>query len=138
MKKQSNQQITYRYSEAFKLKLVSEIEKGKLTINEASRIYDIKGGNTIYKWLRKYGKNDLIRKFVRIEMKDEKSKILELEAKVKGLEQALSAVVVQNICYESYIECANERLSEDEKKTLLLSLSPEQRRVLDRKKSMQR
>lgn len=134
MKQQQISGVTNRYSEAFKLMLVTDIEKGKLTISEASRIYEINGTNTIYQWLRKYGKNHLIRKFVRIEMKDEKSIILELQAKVQELEQALSSVVVQNICYESYIESIDSRLSEEEKKTLFLSLSPEQRRALSRRK----
>ena len=39
----SDQKITIRYSTAFKQKIVSEIESGKLTIAKAKKIYDIKG-----------------------------------------------------------------------------------------------
>jgi len=64
-----------RYSKAFQQKVVSEIESGKLTIGEAQKIYDIKGCDTIQNWLRKFGKNHLLAKVVRVEMKDVKDKI---------------------------------------------------------------
>ena len=75
----SDRGFMYKYSTAFKQKVISEIESGKLTIAEARRIYDIKSQQTIYEWLRKYGKNHLIKKIVRVEMKDEKDKLKELE-----------------------------------------------------------
>jgi len=76
---------TIRYSSAFKLKVVSEIESGKFTIGEARRIYDIAGPSTIQKWIKKYGKNHFINKIVRIEMKDEKDKVKELQEVLKKL-----------------------------------------------------
>lgn len=128
----SAQRVTYRYSEAFKVKVVNEIESGRLTISQASRLYEICGTTTVYKWLRKYGKNDLIRKFVRIEMKDEKSQLKAKEERIRELESALSAVTLHNICLQSYVEVVNENLSEEEKKTLLSQLSPEQKQALQR------
>ena len=38
MAKQSIAQVTLRYSEAFKLKVVQEIDKGRLTIAEATEL----------------------------------------------------------------------------------------------------
>ena len=47
-----------RYSEAFKLKIVNELETGKLScINEARNRYGITGSGSMQYWLRKYGKN---------------------------------------------------------------------------------
>ncbi|MGI6197675.1 MAG: transposase, partial [Candidatus Cloacimonadaceae bacterium] len=57
MRKMSNSGVIIRYSEAFKLKVVEEIERGHLTITKAMRLYDIKGSATIYNWIRKYGKS---------------------------------------------------------------------------------
>jgi transposase-like protein len=131
MAKQSIAQVTIRYSEAFKLKVVQEIEKGRLTISEASRVYEIYG-TTIYKWLRKYGKNHTIRRYVRIEMKDEKSILKEKEDRIKELESALASVTLHNICLQTYVDVVNENISEAEKKTSLSKLSPEQRRTLER------
>lgn len=121
-----------RYSETFKLKVVQQIESGKLTISEASRLYEIKGTNTIYKWLRKYGKNDLIRKVVRIETMDEKSIIKQKEQRIRELESALASLALHNLCLQNYADVVNENISEEEKKTSLSKLSPEQRRVLER------
>ena len=45
------------YSEAFKQKIVEEIEAGKYSIVEAKRIYDICGNGTINNWIRKRDKN---------------------------------------------------------------------------------
>ncbi len=137
IKSSRSETITLRYSEAFKLKVVDEIEKGKLTISAASRLYEIKGGNTIYKWIRKYGRNHLISKTVRIEMKNEKDIIRAKEEKIRELEKALASTTVQNLCQKCYIESLESRISEEEKKTLLSSLSPEYKRVLERIRSEQ-
>lgn len=126
-----------RYSEAFKLKVVEEIEKGKLTVTEASRLYEINGACTIYHWIRRYGKNHLINKTVRIEMKNEKDIIKAKDQKLKLLEQTVASTTVQNLCQKYYIESLESRLSEEEKKTLVSKLSPEQKRVLGKDKSEQ-
>jgi transposase len=123
------------YSEAFRLKVVNEIESGKLTIAEASRLYEINGAVTIYNWIRKYGKNELIRKSVRIEMKGEKEINKALKEKIRELEQALASATVENICGRIHIEELESHLTEEEKKTLRSRLSPEQRRILERTKS---
>jgi transposase-like protein len=41
----------YRYSAAFKQKVIKEIEEGILSIAEASRVYDI-SQQSLYNWLR--------------------------------------------------------------------------------------
>ncbi len=109
--------INYRYSRAFKQKVISEIESGKLTIAEARKIYDIKSSPTIYCWLRKYGKNHLINKVVRVEMRDEKDKIKELERQKRELESALAQSHLKNLCLEALIECVEEHYVVDVKKT---------------------
>lgn len=124
--------VNYRYSEAFKLKIVTEIEKGRLTVSEAMHLYEINGNATIYNWLRKYGKNHLINKIVRIEMKDEKSALKKKEERIRELESALSSIVLHNMCLQSYVDVVNENISEEEKKTSLSRLSPEQRAVLQK------
>jgi transposase len=135
MKERKEPAIQLTYSEAFRLKVVNEIESGKLTIAEASRLYEINGNPTIYNWIRKYGKNELIRKSVRIEMKGEKEINKALKEKIRELEQALAAATVENICGRIHIEELESHLTEEEKKTLRSRLSPEQRRILERTKS---
>jgi len=98
MNKNSNERMQVRYSDAFKLKVVQDIEKGKLTISEARRLYEINGTNTVYRWLRKYGKNDLIQKVVRIEMKDEKSQLKKKDERIRELESVIASLTLHNLC----------------------------------------
>jgi transposase len=106
----------FRYSEPFKLHVVSEIESGQLTIEGARRRYGIAGGETIQKWLRRYGKNHLLGKVIRVERPEEKDRIKELEAKVRELESVLAQSQVKLFAYESLIEVAEEHYGTDFKK----------------------
>lgn len=109
--------IMYKYSLAFQQKVVREIERGKIrSAHEAQRIYDIKGNGTIAKWIRKLGKNELIGKVVRVEMKNETDKLKELKKKVKVLESALANERIKTIALESLMEVAEERYGVDLKK----------------------
>ena len=104
------------YSSAFKLKVVSEIESGQLTLAEARRVYDITGTTTIQRWLRQYGKNHLLPNVVRIAMKNENDKLKELEREKQKLESALANAHLKIVSLEALIEGAEERYDIDFKK----------------------
>jgi transposase len=109
--------IMYTYSIAFKQKVVNEIEPGKIgSAYEAQRLYDIRGNRTIYDWVRKLGKNELIGKVVRVETKDEKDKIRQLEQEKRQLEKALAQAHIKVVALESLIEVAEEHYGVDFKK----------------------
>jgi transposase-like protein len=108
-----------RYSLAFKQKVVSEIESGKFTLSQVRRIYDINGAQTLYKWLRKLGKGHLIEKIVRIEMKDEKDKLKELQQKNQQLESALAQTQLKLLMAEAIIESVEAHYQIDVKKRLV-------------------
>ena len=62
------QETVIRYSEAFKLKGVKELEDGKLTsIKHAKREYGVRSSLTVTRWLKKYGWGHLLSRKVRIE-----------------------------------------------------------------------
>ena len=83
--------ITYSYSEAFKLQLVQAIESGRFnSCHEAALHYGIKGWSSVYKWVRKYGKNHLIGKVVRVETLDERSELKRLRERVRQLEELVA------------------------------------------------
>jgi len=110
------QRIFPRYSEAFKHKVVSEIESGHLSLSEAKRVYDIPGGGTIQNWIEQLGKSQLLNKVIRIEMKDEKDRIKELERQKQALESALAQAQLKIISLESLIKVAEEHYRIDIKK----------------------
>ena len=120
----SGHDVNYRYSLAFKQKVVSEIESGHITVADAKRIYDINGAGTIYRWVRQLGKNHLIKKVIRVEMKDEKDKLKELERKNRELESALAQSHLKNIVLESVIESIDELYGIDAKKKFGTKASP--------------
>ena len=83
--------ITYTYSEAFKVQLVQAIESGQFSsCLEAARHYGIKGHSNVYNWVRKYGKNHLIGKVVRVETLDERSELKRLRERVRKLEELVA------------------------------------------------
>ena len=98
------------YSEAFKQKIVNEIENGILTKSEARRLYNIGGSTTIQRWLRQLGKSHLINKVIHIQMKDEIDKLKELEKQKRELESALANAHLKIIALEETVKVLEERL----------------------------
>jgi len=112
----SERKYTYQFSMSFKQKVISEIESGQLSIAEASKVYDIKSKQTIYLWLRKFGRQYLINRGGRIVSKEKKDRIAELEHQKQELESALAKAHLKNLCLESLIECVEEQYKIDVKK----------------------
>jgi transposase-like protein len=117
------QRTITRYSISFRQKVVREIEEEGLALSEAARRYGIKGGGTIQKWLIKFGKNHLLNKIVRVEMKGEKDKVKELEAEVKRLKIALADVSLEKYALETLVDIVDEHYQTDVKKNLGQQLS---------------
>ena len=77
---------TIRYSEAFKLQVVADIESGRFaSCHEARMAHGIGGCTTVYRWVRQYGKDHLLGKVVRVQKKDELSELARLKAECKRL-----------------------------------------------------
>lgn len=99
----------FRYSEAFKLQVVSELESGKLGSHAAAcRRYGIGGGATIKSWLRRYGKNHLLHKVVRVEKPGERDQVKILQARIRDLERAVADAKVQETLHKAYFEIVCE------------------------------
>lgn len=105
-----------KYSLAFKQKVVREIEEGKLSQSEASKLYNIKGGSTIQKWIKKMGKNYLLNKIVRIELTDEVNMLKQREKEKRELESALAQAHLKIMSLEKMLELAGREYGEDIKK----------------------
>jgi transposase len=108
------QRIWRRYSLAFRVKVVGEIESGAFdSVSAAGRHYGIGGADTIWGWVRKLGKNHLLGKVVRVETLNERDELAKLKQQVKGLEQALGQTQAENLLNQSYLKLACERLGEE-------------------------
>jgi transposase-like protein len=79
-----------RYSEAFKLQVLSELERGELKSHSEARVrYDIRGAGTLARWIRQYGKEELSRRVLRVETAKERDQLKEMKKRVRQLESAL-------------------------------------------------
>lgn len=110
--------VITRYSMGFKLKVIKLIEEEGYSISRVAGIYGIKGGQTIQRWLKRYGKNHLLNKIVRVEMKGEKDRIKELESEIKKLKLALADSTMENKVMQRLIEEVDKYYQTDIKKNL--------------------
>jgi transposase len=118
------------YSEAFKMKIIELLENGEHSLNELRRIYDIGGAHTIYKWLRKYGKEHLIGTRKLVIKAEEISQMSKMREKTKNAEQENKELALELYYSKALLETAFEQMSEAQKKSLYMKLSPEQLRRL--------
>ncbi len=109
------QKISIRYSISFKQMVIKEAEQGS-SFETLRRKYDIRGGETIQKWLKLYGKSYLLSKIVKVETMDERDRLKQLEADNKKLKIALAESYMAKDCLEGVIRMANEEYKTDLKK----------------------
>ncbi|MDD3089523.1 MAG: transposase [Candidatus Omnitrophica bacterium] len=96
-----------RYSEAFKLQVLREMEEGKFPSKEAlRRAYGIRGGGTLFKWIIKYGKENLLDKVVRVETPKEVSELKQLRKRIRELEKGLADAHLDLKLEEAYTRIA--------------------------------
>ena len=75
------------YSMSLKLQIVSDIEKGFISIIQTKKQYGIQSRSTIVQWLRKFGNFDWENQNPIKMTKTPEQKIMELEAQVRLLEK---------------------------------------------------
>ena len=108
------QRTVVRYSMSFKQQVIEQLESGRFsTISEAREHFGIKGGSTISYWLRKYGRNHLCAKVVRVEKPDEKNQIRELKKQIRQLKEALGQTQAEKVIGEEFLKIACEEMGKD-------------------------
>lgn len=96
-----------RYSEAFKLQVLRELETGRFqSPYAAGRAYGVNGPGTVAYWVRRYGKNHLLRKVVRVMKADEQAEVKELRQRVRELERALADAHLDSKLDAAYLQMA--------------------------------
>jgi transposase len=97
-----------RYSEAFKMEVVREMEAEGLSCNRARQKYGIGGRNTVEKWARKYGKG-LIGKVIRVETPQEVNELKKAKDRIKRLESLLADTNLELALERQFTRLACER-----------------------------
>jgi transposase-like protein len=128
------------YNMSLKLQIVSEIERGSLSITQARKKYGIQARSTVVQWLRKFGNFDWENQTPLNMPKSPEQKIMELEAKVKLLEKQKSFLEQQAyvadkkaIIFDMMIDIAEQEYKIDIRK----NSPPEQSTILDKKNNKQ-
>lgn len=104
-----NEFVTRRYSEAFKLKILSELSTGKYSKRELGNIYGI-DRNTINVWIKKYDRKDLMNTRIMVENLDEISRIKALQNEIEQLKKLLIKKDIDHLVLESYLKMAAQNL----------------------------
>lgn len=107
------------YSLAFKLQVLSEVEKGELSYKQAQKKYGIQGRSTVLVWIRKHSILDWKELPVVIHKKTPEQKIKELET-LLAIEK--EKVHVLNVA----IDIADDMLKTDIRKKYLPKQSKKQ------------
>jgi len=82
-------------------------------MHRAQTAYCIKGSETVAKWVRKYGREDLLPKRIRIETMEETDQLKEARKRVKQLEAALADAHIDQCLEHAFLEIACERMEVD-------------------------
>lgn len=104
-----NDRVTRRYSEGFKLKILSELSTGKYSKRELSRLYGLQS-STINEWIKKYDRQDLMNTRIMVENQDEISRIKALQKEIEQLKKLLLKKDLEQLVSDSYLEVAAEKL----------------------------
>ncbi|HBJ82830.1 MAG TPA: hypothetical protein DDZ88_02935 [Verrucomicrobiales bacterium] len=105
----NNSRKTIRYSEAFKRQVVAEIEDGTLdNVEHARNKYGIRGTTTVQRWVRRFGKSQLLAKVVRVESPNERDQMRHLQQRIRDLEHALAESRMRELLAEGYLHAICE------------------------------
>ena len=104
-----NDKVIRRYSEPFKLKILDELTSGKLNKSQLGKLYGI-NPTTINEWIRKYNRKDLMNTRIKVETKDEITRIKALQKEIKQLKKLLLKKDLDAMVLESYLEVAAQDL----------------------------
>lgn len=104
-----NENVTRRYSEGFKLKILAELSTGKYSKKQLARIYGLQS-STINEWIKKYDRKDLMNTRIMVENKDEISRLKALQKEIEQLKKLLIKKDLDQLVNDSYLEVAAENL----------------------------
>jgi transposase-like protein len=116
-----------RYSEAFKLRLVEDVANGKYkSLDEARRRNGIRGYSTLSKWIKRYGREDILPKRIKVETMNEIEELQAARSRIRELEAALADAHMDYCLERAFLDIACEQLgtsTEDLKKKNVITLA---------------
>ena len=103
-----------RYSEAFKMQVLQDLETGRAnSVLEVSQMHGIKGATTVHRWIKQYGRENLMRRVVRVEKPGEPGELKRLKDRVRKLEEALADAHMDGALDRAFFELLCEDTKTD-------------------------
>ena len=100
-----------RYSRAFKLQLVREVESGESCARQVQLKYGVHGTSTVPGWVRQYGSGKH-GKLVRVERPDEMREITRLRQQLRQTKEALADMHLELALERAYLTVACEQMDQ--------------------------
>jgi transposase-like protein len=100
------------YSEAFRRGVVEqEVERGRYkSLSEASRRNGITGSGTLVNWIKRYGRDDMLPKRVKVETVKAIDELKAANGRIRELEEALADTHLDWCLESAFLAIACERL----------------------------
>ena len=100
-----------RYSNAFKLQAVREVEAGEMCAEAVQRKYVIKGHGTVIRWVRELGSGKY-GKVIRVEKADEVDEAARLRSQLRRAKEALADAHMELVLEQAFLAVACEQLDQ--------------------------
>jgi transposase-like protein len=100
-----------RYSKSFKMQLVREVETGRFNAWAVQRKYDIKGANTVMRWVRQFGSGKY-GKLIRVEKANEVNEAVRVRGELRRVKEALADTHVALALEQAFLAVACEELDQ--------------------------
>jgi len=105
-----------RYSQAFKQQVVREYEGGASTYSLVQK-YGIGDPKTVKRWVERYGREGYRSELVVIQSPEAQVEVKAMKARIRELESALAASVLETRMLQTTLAVASEHLGLELKKT---------------------
>lgn len=101
--------IGIRYSHAFKMQAVREVESGRLCAWEVTQKYGVRGTATVMRWVRQFGSGKY-GKIIRVQKPDEIKQLTRLRLDLRRAKEALAEAHMDLALERAFLAEACERL----------------------------
>lgn len=102
---------TIRYSRAFKMQCVREVEAGKSCAYTVQRKYGVKGTATVMRWVRQLGSGKY-GNIIRVEKADEVNEKAQLRSELRRAKEALADTHMELALEQAFLAVACEELDQ--------------------------
>lgn len=103
--------IAIRYSKAFKLQAVREVESGESCARAVERKYGVRGNGTVTRWVRQLGSGKY-GKIIRVEKADEINEAVRVRRQLQLAKEALADAHMELALEKAFLTVACEQLDQ--------------------------